>query len=137
MRLDGDYGKSNAMTDQKSRSLINNFFRFFFREFQYTDTASTRNLQLGIVCSSTAIGQLFILFNLGQIFHSKLMGMSTTIYQTEWYRYPRNIQYFVLFMMKRSQQLFYLSAFGLMALNLQNYVGVSMKRCEDRLDDMT
>lgn len=65
-------------------------------------------------------------FYLGQNFHSNVMELSVVIYQTKWYQYPRNVQRFLLFMMMRSQKPFYLSAYGFMELNLENYVRVSM-----------
>lgn len=68
---------------------------------------------------------LLIYFGLGQLFHSILASMSDKVYQTEWHRYPRSLKYSVLFMIKRSQKPFYLSAFGMMALNLENFVTVS------------
>lgn len=68
---------------------------------------------------------LFIFFYLGQQFHSSLLGLSDTVYQTEWYRYPRSVRRFLLLMILRAQKPFYLCAYNILALNLENYVGVS------------
>lgn len=68
---------------------------------------------------------LALLFHLGQIFHLNVLELSGAIYQLKWYQYPCSVRRFVLLMMIRSQQPFFLSANGVMALNLENFVGVS------------
>lgn len=68
---------------------------------------------------------MFIYFYLGQKFHTDLMDLSDAIYQTKWYRYPSNVNRFVLIMMMRSQQPYFLSAFGAIKLNFVNFVHVS------------
>lgn len=98
-----------------------------FLRFQYTGTDFIYDMQMAFVASASAIVLLFVFFNLGQMFHTSLSGLGVTIYQTEWYRYPRCAQFVVLLMIQRTQRSFYLSAFGIMEVNLQNYVGVSMK----------
>lgn len=65
-------------------------------------------------------------FDLRQKFHSNVMDLGSAIYQTEWYRYIRNVQHCILLMIMRSQQPFYLSAFGVMALNLNDFVRLSV-----------
>lgn len=59
------------------------------------------------------------------MFHTKLIDLSDAIYQSEWHRYPRGPRRFVHLMIMQSQKPFYLSAFGIVALNLENYIGVS------------
>lgn len=54
------------------------------------------------------------------------MDLSDTVYQMEWYRYPRSVRRFVLLMILRAQKPFYLSAFGILPLSLEVYVGVSI-----------
>lgn len=109
------------------RALITTSNKLFLN-IQSTGFASIYDLQMAIFAA--LIPSTFLLFysTFGQMFHSNLAGLSDTVYQTEWHRYPRRLQYFVLFAMKRSQKSFFLSAFGLMALNLENYLGVSV--CE-------
>lgn len=68
---------------------------------------------------------LFVIFSIGQQVQTNLLGLSDVIYQSEWYRYPCNLKRFVLLMMMRTQQPFYLSAYGVLALNLKNFVAVS------------
>lgn len=98
-------------------------------QFQYTGNAIIYDLQMPFNAACFANNLLFILFNLGQMFHSKLIGLTDTIYQTEWHRYPRNVRRFVQLVIMRSQRPFYLSAFGIIELNLENYIAVSTK-CE-------
>lgn len=134
MQLDARYGEGTAVTDQNRWSItkITDFLKF-----QYTGTDFIYDMQMAFVASASAIILLFVFFNFGQMFHTNLSSLGITIYRTEWYRYPRRVQLFVLFMIKRSQQSFYLSAFGIMAVNLQNYVGVSMKRYDRKLRVMS
>lgn len=68
---------------------------------------------------------LAIFYYLGQRIHSNMMDLSDTIYQTEWYQYPRSVRRFVLLMMMRSQRPFHLTANGLIRMNLENFVRVS------------
>lgn len=52
------------------------------------------------------------------------MDMSDAIYQTEWHRYPPNVQRYLQLMIMRARRPFYLSAYGVMTMNLPNFVGV-------------
>lgn len=81
-------------------------------------------MQVPILAFSSFMIILAFLFYMGQRFHSNLMHLSVAVYQSEWYQYPRSVQCFVLLMMMRSQQPFYLSAYGMMRLNLETFVGV-------------
>lgn len=74
---------------------------------------------------ATCLNLLFILSYFGQILHTNLNDMSEMMYQSEWYRYPNSVQHFVMFMMMRGQRSFYISAYGMMHCNLENFVGVS------------
>lgn len=68
---------------------------------------------------------LAILFYLGERFHTISISLTDIIYQTEWYRYPKSVRRFLILMMIRSQQPFYLNAYGIIKLNLENFVRVS------------
>lgn len=100
----------------------NNFWIFLY---QYRGSNALYHLQASILLCLFSLSTLAILFYLGQHFHSSAMELSVTIYQSEWHRYPRSVRRFVLLMMQRSQRPFYLSAYGIMSLNLENFVGVS------------
>lgn len=77
---------------------------------------------LGTVCP---LFVMFIYFYLGQKLHTNLMELSDAIYQTGWHRYPSKVNCFILIMMMRSQQPYFLSAFGAIKLNFVNFVHVS------------
>lgn len=96
---------------------------FFFSQYNGTDFLT--DLQMPILAFVSLLLTLAIYFYLGQRFHSNLIDLSDAIYDTEWQQYPRSIQRFVQLMMMRSQRPFYLSAYGLLELNLENFVGVS------------
>lgn len=75
--------------------------------------------------STFFLNALAINFYLGQNFHTNSMDSSRAIYDTKWYQYPRSAQRFVLIMLMRTQLPFYLSAYGVLELNLENFVIVS------------
>lgn len=83
------------------------------------------NMQYAILEITFLIEMLFIFFYFGQILHTNLIDFSDTIYQSEWYRYPRSVQRFVLIMIMLAQKPFYVSAFGIIRCNLESFVAVS------------
>lgn len=92
--------------------------------FQYTGSNIVDDLLVPIMSSVFPLITLTLLFYMGQIFHSNVMELNREIYQLKWYQYPRSIRRIVLFMMIRSQQPFFLSAYGIVELHLENFVGV-------------
>lgn len=101
---------------------------FFLRIFSTREIIFFYDLQMAFLGFCASFFLLFILFKLGQILHTDLKTLSDTIYETEWYRYPLSIQRSLQLMMMRSQRPFFLSASGIMALNLENFVGVSLRQ---------
>lgn len=97
--------------------------------FQYSGSVTIYDLQIPFLASVFPLILLAGLFYLGQKFHTISMRMSDAIHQIEWYHYPHSVQRFLLIMILRSQQPFYLSAYGIMELNMENFVGVSDRRC--------
>lgn len=93
--------------------------------FQYTGSNIIRDLHMPFAGTAYPLVIFAILFYFGQNFNSTMMELSVTIYKSEWYQYPRSVQRFVLLMMQRSQRPFHFSAYGLIELHLQNYLGVS------------
>lgn len=93
--------------------------------FQNTGNDSIYDLRIPILTTIFPLSLLFIFFYLGQNIHSNSMDLSNMVYQTDWHRYPRSVRRFVLLMILRSQKPFYLSAYGIMTLNYENYVTVS------------
>lgn len=108
-------------------------WEFHTCSFQYTGSHIIRDLHMPFGGTAFPLVIFAILFYFGQSFNSNMMELSITIYQSEWYQYPRSVQRFVLLMMQRSQRPFYFSAYGLMELHLQNYLGVSEMRKQTRL----
>lgn len=94
-------------------------------DFQSSGNSFLSNIQSPIMSVFLALNLLFVLFNYGQKLHSHLMNCSAMVYQTEWYRHPRSIKFFVLIMMMRTQKPFFLSAYGTMECNLGNFLGVN------------
>lgn len=97
----------------------------FFVNFQYSGSNFYYDLQMPFVASSFSLTLTFVYFYLGQQFHTQTMALSDEIYEVKWYQYPCSIQRFVPLMIQRSQRPFYLSAYGITTLNLENFVGVS------------
>lgn len=81
---------------------------------------------MAFAIGSGAITLLFVLFYLGQMFHSQLAGLGDDIYHTKWHQYPRSVRRFVHLIIMRSQKPFYLSALGIMTLDLKGFVRVSI-----------
>lgn len=104
---------------------IKDGFRFLSFPFQYTGTNFFYAAQMPFAASSVPLTLSFTYFYLGQKYYSQTMILSDAIYAMEWYRHPRSVQRLVQFMMHRSQQPFYLGAYGIMILNLENFLGVS------------
>lgn len=92
---------------------------------QSEDDVSMEDLQLPIAGTACSLLLLFAMFYVGQRLHSSLMDLYDVIYQLEWYRYPRKVQRLLLFTMMRAQQPFYISAYGVMPCDLENFLGVS------------
>lgn len=99
-----------------------------FTHFQHMRGSPLLGTQVPILSICLSLQAIFNLFYFGQNVHSGLMDLSDMIYQSEWYRYPCSVQRFVLLMMKRAQKPFYLSAYGVMRCNLENFVRVSKKK---------
>lgn len=85
------------------------------------------DLQAPILAILFSLQLIFAFFDIGQKMHSDLMDVSDMLYQSEWYRYPCSVRRFVLLMMIRAQQPFYLSAYGVMRCTLENFVRVSTR----------
>lgn len=107
-------------------TFISLFVLQHFSLLQYTGDSSFYDLQMPLfgICGATTL--LFVFFCLGQMFHTKLTDVGSIVYETEWHCYSRNTRRFVLLMIMRSQQAFYLSIFGLMPMTLENFAGVSI-----------
>lgn len=96
----------------------------FCIHFQYSGTDYIYDLQMPFLGMSAPLCLSFIYFYIGEEFHSLLMDMSDAIYQTEWHRYPPSVQRYLLLMIMRARRPFYLSAYGIVTMNLPNFVGV-------------
>lgn len=77
-----------------------------------------------IFAITTASFFMFIFFYMGQSFTSNLAGFADAAFHTQWVHYPSSVRRFIQFFIMRSQRPFHLSAFGLMALTLENFVDV-------------
>lgn len=95
--------------------------------FQSEGSNFFTDLQSAKLCVVCALSSLAIYYFLGQEIHSDLLQLSDDIYQSEWYHYPRSVRQFVWLMMLRAQQPFFVSAYGVMELNLENYLAVSKR----------
>lgn len=76
-----------------------------------------------------SLGLLYIFFYFGQKLNSNLLELSDMIYQSEWHQYTPSVRRFVLLMIMKAQRPVYLSAYGLIELNSENFVNVSMRLC--------
>lgn len=92
--------------------------------FQYLTTFFDLLMPICIVIFGLLVQ--YILFYFGEKLHSDLMSLKNITYQTKWYRYPYKIRLFVLMMMVRAQKPFYLGAYGIIELNLMNFLVVSI-----------
>lgn len=70
---------------------------------------------------------LGLTFFMGQRIHTNAMSLNDAIYQTHWPGYPLSVRRYVVLMMLRSQQSYYLSAYGIMQLHLENFVQVILQ----------
>lgn len=97
-----------------------------FLNFQHSGNSSVGGMQflmVSIIFFVSGAG-LALNFGAGQHFHSNMESLSGIIYQTEWYRYPQSVRRFMPMVILRAQQRFHLSAYGVMKLNLGNFVNV-------------
>lgn len=124
--------KGHAKKSRAARTV--RLFIIVLLNFQYSGNAFFSDLQMAFLASSAATLMLFILFGLGQMFHSNLRDSSDAIYQSEWHRYPCSVRRFVQLMIMRSQRPFHLSAHGIMKLTLENYVRVSVHCADCRVE---
>lgn len=99
--------------------------------FQYLDRTTISKLFVPIMGVVLYPSFLFIFFYSGQMLHSNLMQLNELICQSEWYRYPSTVQRSIVMMMRRAQQPFYLSVYGVVTLRLDNYVKVGCVQSPD------
>lgn len=92
---------------------------------QYPGNNLFYDMQMPIAITFFTINSLAILFSMGQQLNTHMVILSDANYLTEWYRYPRSVQRYLPLLMMQSQRPFYLSAYGIMELNLENFVQVS------------
>lgn len=99
--------------DQDEVRLINSSllifkFQVYFSilKIRYSGDALFYDLQMAFLASIFANNLLCILSNLGQVFSTRLIDLSYAIYQSEWYRYPRDVRRLVQLMIMKSQQPF-------------------------------
>lgn len=105
---------------------IGSKFSVFFSDIlQYSGSNFIYDLQMPILGSVLPLIQLAVIFYLGQKFNTISMNLSDMIYQSEWYLYPQSVRRFMLIMLMRSQRPFCVRAYGVMELNLENFVRVS------------
>lgn len=64
---------------------------------------------------------LSIFFYIGQRLHTCLMGLGDRIYDSSWYQYPPKVQQCVLVIMTRTQQPFYITAYGMIKCDLKAF----------------
>lgn len=85
------------------------------------------DLQMPIMAIMFTMELLFIFFYFGHILTTQLLNLCDLIYYSEWYRYPLKVQQCIPIMLQRSQKRFYISGYGIMACNLENFLGVSVR----------
>lgn len=74
---------------------------------------------------------LFVFYYFGHILTMQLLNLCDLIYLSEWYLYPLNVQRCVTLILLRSQKPFYISGYGIMACNLENFLGVSIQQFDE------
>lgn len=92
---------------------------------QYSGSNFIYDLQMPIMGSVFPLILLAGLYFLGQKFKAIPMEWSDINYQSDWHQYPRSVRRLCLIMLMRSQRPFGLRAYGIMELNLENFVRVS------------
>lgn len=78
-----------------------------------------------LIISSIALGYLMKILFLYCFFGNKLtddlLSMNDLVYESEWYHYPVQTQRYLILIMARAQQPFYISAYNVMPCTLENY----------------
>lgn len=115
-------------TESKNSSKSTIEIVFFYVFLQYSGDDVVADLQMPLLAITFPLTALTVYFYIGQKFHTQLYELSYIGYETEWYRYSSHVRRFLLLMIMRSQQPFYLSAYGIMELRMQNYINVSQWR---------
>lgn len=117
--------KVNAMKLKFHLCSIILSYLFLHNSFQYTGRNYLYDLQMPVIAIAIVMSLSFMYFFVGQMYHSQAMAFSDDVYEVEWYRYPRGVSRFLPLMIQRSQRPFFLGAFGVMTLNLENFVVVN------------
>lgn len=73
-----------------------------------------------------ALSCMFIYCYVGNIVTVKCFNVSLIAYQSLWYRYPTNLQFYVMQIIRFSQKPFYLSGYGVMRCSLESFTSVSL-----------
>lgn len=92
---------------------------------QHLGTTPLGELQQTIAGTSFLLLFLFVLFYTGQILHSNLLEMADKVFEAEWYRYPCIVQRCLLLMAMQTQRPFFISAYGILKFNLENFLRVN------------
>lgn len=96
--------------------------------FQTMNGMSLSDLLMPICMVLFGLLLLQILFFFGEKLHFDLIHLNDMVYQSKWHRYPYKVRIFVLLVMMRAQRPFYLSAYGIIELNMVNFLQVSVIR---------
>lgn len=96
-----------------------------FEYLQYSGNNIIYDNQMPLIVCVFTLVLLFIIFFIGQTIQSNAMSLSNVVYHSEWYRYPNIIRRAFPLILMRSQQPFCPSAYGIIELQLVNFVQVS------------
>lgn len=95
---------------------------FFFQSISRRDYA---DLYMSIIASVFVTQVMFSYCYLGAQLTAKSAEINVTIYSTEWYNYPCEIQMFMILIMKRAQKPFVITGYSLVYCNLESFKNVS------------
>lgn len=95
-------------------------FIFLLQMLEHVTIQALRPIAFTIV----PIFILFLLCYVGTEVSSKVTCVANSAYNMDWYNFPLKLQTFVLLIMIRGQEPFYLSGCGLMSCTLNNFLQV-------------
>lgn len=67
---------------------------------------------------------LFLYCYFGNVLTFNLLQLGDTVYCSEWYNYPIDVQQYIVMILRRTQKPFIISALGMMPCTLENFQAV-------------
>lgn len=110
------------ISEKSSNQHLTNIFLLILQSLFRRDYA---NLYFSLTAFIFVTQLVFSFCYLGAQLTAKAAEVNESIYGTEWYNYPPNIQMYMILIMKRAQKPFIITGYSLVSCSLESFKDVS------------